>query len=70
MGDGTWIPVSTGSAACLHLLLLKEEKVTLTLVLFIPQELMEGSREPGTGHIGGTEPLGSSPLGTKWELVF
>ena len=62
--------MSICSAACLHPLLLKEEKVALTLVLFIPQELMEGSREPGTGHTGGTEPPGSSPSGTKWELVF
>lgn len=54
----------------LHSLRLKEDKETLTLVLLIAWELMEGSREPSTGHTEGAGPLGSSPLGTKWELVI
>ena len=39
-------------------LLLKENKETLTLVLLIAWELIEGSREPSTGHTGGAQPLG------------
>lgn len=50
LGDGTWIPVSTCSAACLYHLLLKE-KETLTLAFFIPQELMEGIPQE-KGHLG------------------
>lgn len=42
----------------LHSLLLKENKETLTLVLLIAWELMEGPREPSTGHTGGAQPLG------------
>lgn len=42
----------------LHSLLLKENKETLTLVLLIAWELIEGSREPSTGHTGGAQPLG------------
>lgn len=49
---------------------LKEDKETLTLVLLTAWELMEASREPSTGRIGGAGPRGSSPLGIRWELVI